>query len=297
MNTSKTTSMARAQERDTVSLVSNRVRAFTERGELHLPPDYSADNALKAAWLDIQNVKTSQGKLALQTCTKNSVANALLNMVLQGLNPAKKQCYFIAYGDQLLLQRSYFGAMHVAMQVDPTIQYIGAEVVHAGDVFTYKKTRGRTEVTEHSQSIENLNAPIVAAYCTVVRDDGTEDTTIMSIADIQAAWSMNRQNNPVNADGTLNPRSTHAKFTGEMAKKTVINRACKQIINASGDAGLVMQAYNDTDRAEAEAEADAQLEQIHAETTPFLVEPEAEAEQTTQQAVAEIEVADFDDLP
>jgi recombination protein RecT len=38
----------------------------------------------------------------LQACTRDSIANALLDMAVQGLNPAKKQGYFIAYGKQLV---------------------------------------------------------------------------------------------------------------------------------------------------------------------------------------------------
>src|SRR5690606_24667209 len=100
-------------KKDTVDVVAEKVRQFQERGEIHFPTNYSPENALKSAWLVLQETKDKNGKPVLQSCTKNSIANALLNMVVQGLTPAKQQGYFIAYGQQLVFQRSYFGTMAV----------------------------------------------------------------------------------------------------------------------------------------------------------------------------------------
>ncbi len=72
---------------------------------------------MKSAWLILQAAVDKDKKPVLEVCSKNSIANALLDMVVQGLNPAKKQCYFIAYGNGLACQRSYFGTMAVTKQV------------------------------------------------------------------------------------------------------------------------------------------------------------------------------------
>jgi len=98
-------------KKDTVDIVAAKVREFQERGELDLPPNYSPENAMKSAWLILQNTFDKNKKPVLHACTKDSIANSLLDMIVQGLNPAKKQCYFIAYGNQLVCQRSYFGTM------------------------------------------------------------------------------------------------------------------------------------------------------------------------------------------
>ena len=119
---------------DTVDVVAAKVRKFQENGELHFPANYSPENAMKSAWLCIQETKDRNSRPALEVCTKSSIANALLNMVVQGLNPAKKQCYFIVYGNQLTLQRSYFGAIHIAKTVDPSIEDVTAHVVYEDEV-------------------------------------------------------------------------------------------------------------------------------------------------------------------
>ncbi len=58
-----------------------------------LPKNYSAANAINSAWLKLQETKNKDGKLALDCCSKNSIIETMYNMVLQGLSPAKDQCY------------------------------------------------------------------------------------------------------------------------------------------------------------------------------------------------------------
>ncbi len=231
-------------KKDTVDVVAQKVREFQESGQLHLPANYSAENAMKAAWLTLQGTTDRNDKPVLEVCSKDSIANALLEMVVQGLNPSKKQCYFIAYGNKLVCQRSYFGTMAVAKEVDETIDDIIAEVVYEGDVFKYRLNRGQKEVTEHEQSLENIDGKkIKAAYCIIIHNDGRVKTTIMTFAEIKQAWQQS-QMKPIDDKGNIKAGSTHGKFTAEMAKKTVINRACKAIINSSSDCNLLKDVFN-----------------------------------------------------
>src|SRR5699024_2497617 len=93
-------------QRDITDEVNEKL-AELESGGLALPPNYNSHNALKSAFFKLQEVKDRQNRPALEVCSKTSIANALLDMVTQGLSPAKTQCYFIVYGDQLQLNRSY----------------------------------------------------------------------------------------------------------------------------------------------------------------------------------------------
>ena len=38
-------------KKDVVDVVGKKVQEFVSRGELHLPPNYSVENAMKSAWL------------------------------------------------------------------------------------------------------------------------------------------------------------------------------------------------------------------------------------------------------
>lgn len=234
-----------AVKKETVDLVADRVRQLQNYGELHLPPNYSAENALKSAWLLILETKNKNDKPALECCTRESVYNALLDMVIQGLNPVKKQGYFMVYGNKLVFQRSYFGTMSVTKQVASNIKEIISEVVYEGDVFKYRINRGKKEIVEHEQSIENVNAKkIMAAYCMVIdSDEQITRTEVMTFDEIKQSWKQSL-NKPFDDKGNIRPGTTHDKFPGEMCKRTVINRACKPIINSSNDSNLFRQSVN-----------------------------------------------------
>lgn len=240
-------------KKDTVDVVAARVREFQERGEIHFPANYSPENAMKSAWLILQNTLDRDKRPVLEVCTKDSIANSLLDMVVQGLNPAKKQGYFIAYGKQLTFQRSYFGTMAVTKRVTGA-KDIFAEVVYEGDEFEFEIFRGRKKVIKHKQTLSSISGgKIVAAYCTIILDDDREYTDIMTMDEIRQAWKKSKQN--PEKDG-----STHQEFPQEMAKRTVINRTCKSYMNTSDDSSLVMQHFNRQDEVVTEAEVKAEIE-------------------------------------
>ncbi|MBR6129023.1 MAG: recombinase RecT, partial [Bacteroidaceae bacterium] len=97
--------------------VLEKVNKFTADGALILPRNYSVENNMKSAWLILQETLDRNGKPVLEVCTKASVANALFDMVLQGMSVSKNQGYFIAYGNKLEFQRSYFGTVALAKRV------------------------------------------------------------------------------------------------------------------------------------------------------------------------------------
>jgi len=249
---SKETPATQVAKKDIVDVVAGKVRGFIERGELHLPPGYSPENALKSAWLKLQTTTDKSGKPVLSTCTPSSVANSLLDMIVQGLNPAKDQCYFIAYGTQLVCQRSYFGSMAVVKNVAGA-KDVYADVVYKGDVFAYEIKGKQKQITKHTQKLENIDGKnIVAAYAVIEFEDRAAYTEIMTMAEIKQAWLQGQ----VYKEGG---NSVHHKFAAEMAKKTVINRACKAFINSSNDSSLLIRAYNRAGETIAEAEMDQEI--------------------------------------
>lgn len=233
-------------KKDTVDIVAAKVKQFQESGELHFPANYSPENAMKSAWLVLQDIKDKSGVPALQACSKDSIANSLLDMVVQGLNPAKKQGYFIAYGKTLSFQRSYFGTMAVTQRVTGA-KSIDASVIYEGDEVDYEIVNGRVTDLKHKQKFGNQDKAIIGAYCTIIEQDGTIYTELMTFAEIEKAWGQSK----------MNPKgdsSTHKKFPQEMAKRTVINRACKKFLNASDDNSLVMKHIHASDEIAEEAQ-------------------------------------------
>lgn len=218
--------------------VMKNIQAKTADGQLALPADYSAENALQEAWLKIQSVQDKNGSPALTVCTKESVMTSLFDMVVQGLSPAKNQCYFVVYGKDLTLMRSYMGTVMVAKRF-AGVKDVFAQVVYKGDEFEYEidPSTGIRSVTKHTQKLENVGGDIVAAYATIIKEDGTKYQEIMTKDQIQKAW---------NQGATKGKSPAHTNFPEEMAKKTVINRACKLFINSSTDSQILAEAYNHT---------------------------------------------------
>ncbi len=262
-----------------------KVNGYRDAGSLALPRGYSPGNAIRSAQLIISEVVDRNKKPALEVCTPASISQALLDTLIQGVNPGKKQCYYIVYGNKLGMQRSYFGEIHVAKSCDPNIEDIYSDVVYKGDVFKYSKKRGRTVIDEHQQSIENINAGnIVAAYCTIIYRDGHEESTIMTIDEIYSAWKMSRQS-PFDDNGSIKAGSTHGKFPAEMAKKTVTRRACKTVINSSDDSQLLIESIRATEDAVSDMETDELTDDNMNVVDVDLNDPEPEADPETGEVI------------
>jgi recombination protein RecT len=236
-----------------VEKVLTKVNSLKEIGGIALPPDYSAENALRSAWLILQDMKDKANLPVLKTCTSDSIANALFNMVVQGLNPVKRQCSFIVYSDKLTMQREYAGSIALARRYS-SMKNIYAGVIYKGDVFEYAidTTTGMKKITAHAQRMENLDdAKIIGAYAVVTFEDGGVNTEIMTMAQIQKSWEQGP---------TKGKSPAHTNFPGEMAKKTVINRACKLLIAASDDS-VLMEPGEDGRIGKVKAEIEAEANQ------------------------------------
>ena len=216
-------------QKQVTSNVANRIEAMKGEGLL-IAPNYSVSNALSSAYYELKN--SSSGNL-LQQCTQDSVYNALLEMVTQGLSPAKKQCYFIKYGSEVQLRMSYFGTVKTIKQLQD-IKDVVANVVYEGDELEIAVENGRKKLVKHVTDWRNADKPIIAAYCIISKNDGDEFFEIMTKAQIDKSWSKAKTKN------------VQIDFPDQMAMRTVINRAAKLFINTSDDSDLLAGAINNT---------------------------------------------------
>lgn len=221
-----TNQVAKVKE-GTIDSVLNRVHEL-ENGGLKLPANYSAENAVRSAWLILQETQTMSKKPVLEACSRTSVASALMEMVVSGLDPMKKQCYFIAYGDKLTLTPSYFGNVLVAKRAG--MKDVKAMLIRKDDQFEYSiDEKGKMILTKHIQPFENLNKPVIGSYAVVEFADGSTDMDVMTIEEIKESWKQG---------ATKGNSPAHRNFEGEMAKRTVIQRAIKIFVNSSDDTHL-----------------------------------------------------------
>lgn len=247
------------------------IAKMVEGRQIVLPSDYSVDNAMKFAWLKLQETLDKDKRPVLEVCSKVSVYNAILNMAIQGLNVAKNQGYFIAYGKTLNFQRSYFGDIALVKRLIPGAE-VTYEVVYKGDDFKYSIERGQKVVSRHEQELENVAFEnIVAAYCTIWAADGrVVKSEVMTIDRIKQSW----KKSPVYKEGQT--YGTHVDFTDDMVLRTVIRRTCKPVINSSADTNLKLAvAASDMDAVDAEFEEVVETEAM-VETLEHHPEPTAQ---------------------
>ncbi|HGI2692111.1 TPA: recombinase RecT [Streptococcus agalactiae] len=227
-------------QKQVTSNVATRINQMKDSDGLMIAPKYSVSNALSSAYYALKN-----GNLLNKD--QDSIYNALLDMVTQGLSPAKNQCYFVPYGNAVKLTRSYFGTMKVVKQL-PEVKDIYAEVIYKGDKFKIKNENGRKVFVSHDTDWMNADNEIVGAYCIIEKEDSEKILTVMTKKEIDKSWSKAKTKNVQN------------DFPQEMAKRTVINRAAKQFFNTSDDNDLFVDAVNRT--TENEYDNDRQVKDI-----------------------------------
>lgn len=263
--------------------VLNKVNSMQENGQLVIPQNYVAANALKSASLILQETVDSKKVCVLESCTQTSIANCLLDMVKMGLEPSKKQCYFVAYGNKLQLMTSYFGKLAIAKRVSD-LKDVKAFVIYEGDEFEteFDLDTLAMKIKSYKPDVKNVNLEkIVGAFAVPIFKDGSKgDVTYMSIQQIKNSWNQGY------AKGNS---GAHKNFTDEMCKKTIITRVCKTLINASDDGDLI-DTYTGAEQeiepqeVQKEMTASRDFEEEPIETTATEINDEPKHEEAEQQA-------------
>lgn len=218
-------------QKSVVESVTERLNQLVELGQINLPKDYSAPNAIRAAWLILQDQKTRDGKQVLSVATKDSVINAMFKMAISGLSVVKKQGDFILYGDKLCFQTEYHGNKALAMRYTDIIE-VTHNTIYEGDEFEYIIDKhGRKQVSKHVQSIKNIDPnKIIGAYATVTFSNGETQSEVMNMQQIRKSWMQG---------ATKGESPAHKNFPDRMCEKTVANRILTSFINSSSDGAIL----------------------------------------------------------
>ena len=260
------------KERNISEEVLNKIKKMERGGALDIPKDYSYENALKGAWLQLQETVDKEGKKAMETCSHASIATSLFKMVTEGLSVTKNQGYFIAYGGKLNFQKSYFGNLALAKRMCG-VKNVNGVVIYEADKKEFKyeidPNTGRKRIVSHIQKLENIdNNKIAGAYAIVIYEDGTTNMEIMTIKAIKLSWMQ----------GAANGNSpAHKNFPDQMAIKTVMNRALKIALSSSNDGHLEI----DRDKGEIEDEETIETIEIPITTESKVEEVKAKVEDTS----------------
>ena len=272
-------------KKGTIDIAEKKIFEMQENNEINLPEDYSVGNALKSAWLKLQETKDKSGKPVLQSCTRTSIMNALLDTAVQGLNPSKDQVYYIAYGNKLSAMRSYFGNIALAKRV-ANVREVNAAVIYKGDKVKIDVVNGNRKIKAHETSWDNQNDDNVQGGYVIIsfNDDRPDRHTIMTLEECKQAWKQGKIYKE-------NGGSPHNKFTAEMVKKTIINRATKPLIKGSSDSYLFRASVDRSADISTEHDVNEQIEK-EANSSTIDIEPvgydeEEEVEDDTEEVEEE----------
>lgn len=264
------------EEKQITDIVFNKVVDLQAKGAIDFPNNYSVGNALKSAYLILQEAKTREKKPVLQVCTQESIANALLGMLVQGLNPTKQQCYFIPYGNQLTLSRSYLGTIALTKRLKG-VKDVVAYPIYKNDKLDigFDILTGKTKINEFKPALDHKAQDLIGALGIVVGENEILYLEYMNMEQIRNAWNQ----------GTMKGNSpAHKNFPDQMAIKTVINRVCKKYVNAADDSDKIADLISKT--AE---EVDNELEIEMAENANVKELPLDEIEEVEFEEVQEID--------
>lgn len=121
------------------------------------------------------------------------------------------------------------------------IKDVKAYCIYEGDEFeeTYDLETASLKISKFKPSFENVDlTKIKGAFAVIIGENGPVHTEVMNKDQIKKSWNQ----------GSMNGNSgAHKNFTDQMAKKTVINRACKMFANTSDDSDILIGAFNNSD--------------------------------------------------
>ena len=245
------------------------------------PDSYAIENAIKSAWIEISS------KGYADNCNRISILNSMMDMIIQGLNPIKEQCYFVNYGGKLKLIRSYMGSIAVTKRLCSEVASVNAEIIYDGDELDFEIKSGVKFIGKHIQKFGNIKKEnIRGAYAVAVDHNRNQIAAdIMTWDEILASWerSQKRGDGQPIIKGELNPKSDHAKHPSRFCLRTVINRLCKQLISATDDKELLRTVHKTSDEdtpiddyidISEDVEAEMALETTEIKTLDFAPRPD-----------------------
>ena len=212
----------------------------------------------------MQDAKTRDKQPVLQVCTQGSIVNSLLDMVVQGLNPSKQQCYFIPYGNQLQLSRSYLGTIALTKRLKGVKDVVGY-AVYKDDVLEWEFDilSGKMKINKFVPAKVRQSKDLIGALAIILGEKEPLHFEYMDMEQIKNAWNQGQMKGKSGA---------HINFPDQMAIKTVINRACKKFVNTADDSDKIIEAFNRSmDNTDVELEEDIRL---NANTKELLIDYE-----------------------
>lgn len=217
---------------------TDKIANLVRTGKLTVPPNYAVMNEVDLAWAQMcqPRPQDKDKRPLLEKCDAITCRNAIIEMAARGLSLIKDQCYLIPYGTTCTLSVSKWGWLALAKRHAGVVEWL-ANCVFEGDEFDFGLEDFRTKIITHEQGKRTRDAEKIEwAYCILRKADGNELHVVRDIGQIEDAWDMSPQ---AKVDqGQYTPFQRKNKI--DAVERTVIKRACKQLVKVSNDSALLV---------------------------------------------------------
>lgn len=193
--------------------IHNNLTKLIDNNTQAMPKGFNKTRFIQNCMAVLQETK------GIETVQPISVARTLIKGAFLGLDFFNKECYCIIYGGNAQFQTDYKGEVKLAKKysVRP-IKDIYAKLVREGDEFAEEIIAGNQSIT--FKPLPFNNSDILGAFAVVLFQDGSMLYETMSKEEIEET----RKNFSKQANG-----QAWTKSYGEMCRKTVLRRLCKNI--------------------------------------------------------------------
>lgn len=193
--------------------IHNNLQKLLDDKQEAMPSNFNKTRFLQNCMTVLQDTKD------IEKCDAQSVARTMLKGAFLDLDFFNKECYAIAYGGTVQFQTDYKGEKKLAKKysVRP-IKDIYAKLVKQDDYFIEEIKDGQQTIQFKPKAFNDGDT--LGAFAVALFEDGGMVYEVMSKADIE----LTRKNYSKQANG-----QAWSKSPGEMYKKTVLRRLCKNI--------------------------------------------------------------------
>lgn len=203
---------------DKLLVIHNNLEKLLESKREAMPSSFNKTRFLQNCMTVLQDTN------GIADCNPVSVARTMLKGAFLGLDFFNKECYAIPYKGQIEFQTDYKGEVKLAKKYSTkAVSEIYAKVVRVGDDFSEEIVDGKQTV--HFKPVPFNNGDIVGAFAVVIFQDGSMQYDTMSAEEIEKI--------KVNFSRKSNKTGEYSKAwvvtPGEMYRKTVLRRLCKNI--------------------------------------------------------------------
>lgn len=207
-----------ADQKNALVAIHQKLETFLEEKREAMPKSFNKTRFLQNCMTVLQETKD------IELCNPASVARTMLKGAFLGLDFFNKECYAVIYKGSVEFQTDYKGEVKLAKKYSiKPVREIYAKLVREGDEFSEEVISGNQTI--HFKPKPFNNGEVLGAFAVVNYMDGTMAYDTMSKEEIEKI----KENFSRKSNKTGEFSKAWVVTPGEMYKKTVLRRLCKNI--------------------------------------------------------------------